>query len=525
MKTLYTRRSLGTFYHRAAKTLLFAASTQLITTAFASTDYGPAVYRPMSGCSKWYTSGNGHKFCVIHDMEGYYASTISYLNQCGVSVTIHYMVNGKQDASSDYAAGEIDQQVREAYYAWHARCWNTYSFGTEHEGFASNPAWFTEPMYQATAGLQRHLCNDYGIAKDRNHIVGHNAGQSSAWRTYAASAFGIDPSCNSHSDPGPYWDWSHLMELINLKNPPYTFNSDIMGWTPGPRMSGLNWNGTSWPGIMYGDQTGDDAYCYSPATSYTGPGSGVINVSVYPQNGTTANHNMQVFWKTSTDNSFSASKSSPVVNYTAQNSWIRLNLDVSSSGYVGDLISGLRLDFDQVNSGTRWIVNHVVSQSSLRWNFDANEQFWTIGKNTGPINWTACCGWPGVMYVDQTGDDAFIYSTPHYFDSAGPYKFLGAANDRIHVRVYPQNGTTANHDMQVFWKTTNDDTWTASKSSAVVNFTAQNAWADVYLNVGANPLWNSADNSTGGITEIRLDFDAVNQGTRWIIDYVRFEHN
>src|SRR5204862_1770320 len=83
--------------------------------AYASTDYGPAIYRPMSGCSKWYTTGSGHKFVVCHDMEGYYASTISYLNNCSVTVSIHYMVNGLKDASSDYPAGEIDQQVREAY--------------------------------------------------------------------------------------------------------------------------------------------------------------------------------------------------------------------------------------------------------------------------------------------------------------------------------------------------------------------------------------------------------------------------
>ncbi|MDB6027261.1 MAG: amidase [Verrucomicrobiales bacterium] len=478
----------------------------------------------MSGCSKWYTSGNGHKFVVMHDMEGYYASTISYLNQCGVTASIHYMVNGKHDASSDYPAGEIDQQVREANYAWHARCWNTYSFGTEHEGFASSPAWYTEPMYQATSALQRHLCNDFSITKNRNHIVGHNEWKSSAWRTWAAANLGIDPNCNSHSDPGAYWDWTHLMALVNVENPPYTFASDKMGWTAGNSMSGITWNGTSWPGIIYGDQTGSDAYFYSPATSYTGDGAGLVNVSVYPQNGTSASHDMQVFWKTSDDDTWTAGKSSPVVNYTAQNNWIRLNVNVNQADYVGELISQLRLDFDQTSVGTRWLVNHVVPQSSLIWDFASTSQAWIPGSGVSAISWTGS-SWPGVIYVDQTGNDAYIYSTPTYFDLASAYKYLGGANDRIHVRIYPQNGTTANHDMQVFWKTTGDNTWTASKSSAVVNYSAQNAWADVYLPVGTNPLWNSADNVSGGITEIRLDFDQVNQGNRWIIDYVHFEQN
>src|ERR1043165_1554322 len=105
--------------------LLLGSAFVATTAVQASTDWGPAIYRPMSGCSKWYTSGNGFHFAVIHDMEGYYASTISYLNRCDISVSIHYMVNGLKDTSTDYAAGEIDQQVREANYAWHARCWNT----------------------------------------------------------------------------------------------------------------------------------------------------------------------------------------------------------------------------------------------------------------------------------------------------------------------------------------------------------------------------------------------------------------
>jgi len=181
----------------------------------ASSDYGPAIYRPMSGCSKWYTSGNGHHFAVCHDMEGYYASGISYLNQCSVSVSINYMVNGKQDTSTDYPAGQIDQQVLEANYAWHARCWNTYMWGTEHEGFESSPAWYTDAMYNATGPLQRHLVDKAGVARDRNHIIGHNAKSSSAWVNWVHANYSFDPTCNTHTDPGQYWDWPKLMNIVN----------------------------------------------------------------------------------------------------------------------------------------------------------------------------------------------------------------------------------------------------------------------------------------------------------------------
>ena len=49
------------------------------TMAWAQPDYAPAHWTP-PGCTKWYTSGNARKFCVIHDMEGYYLGSVSWLN-------------------------------------------------------------------------------------------------------------------------------------------------------------------------------------------------------------------------------------------------------------------------------------------------------------------------------------------------------------------------------------------------------------------------------------------------------------
>src|SRR3954462_9780146 len=62
----------------------FGISTGLALGAVAvqaSTDYGPATWR--ANCGQYSSSGNGHKFVVCHDMEGYYASTISYFQNCG----------------------------------------------------------------------------------------------------------------------------------------------------------------------------------------------------------------------------------------------------------------------------------------------------------------------------------------------------------------------------------------------------------------------------------------------------------
>lgn len=194
--------------------LTIAATVAVAGVSQASSDYGPAIWNPV--CSgHWYTSGYGHKFHVVHDMEGYYLSTISYFKNCSTSASVHYCVNGKQDTSTDHAAGEITQMVLESNYAWHVLCWNKYCTGTEHEGFASNPSWYTTALYNASGPLSAHEATKFGYAKDRNHIVGHNEWKNSHWTAYAGPAFGINTGCNTHSDPGTYWDWSTYMTKVN----------------------------------------------------------------------------------------------------------------------------------------------------------------------------------------------------------------------------------------------------------------------------------------------------------------------
>src|SRR3954468_20145055 len=88
--------------------------------AQAQPDYAPALWNPAYS-GHWYTSGNGHYFCVIHDMEGYYQSTISYFQQASQGTgkaSIHYCVNGLKNGNDgthfelnpgDAAPGEITQ--------------------------------------------------------------------------------------------------------------------------------------------------------------------------------------------------------------------------------------------------------------------------------------------------------------------------------------------------------------------------------------------------------------------------------
>lgn len=185
-----------------------------IFTPAAQPDYPGAIWRPAYP-GHWYTTGNPYEFVVIHSMEGYYWGTISYFQRETTQASAHYCINGLVDNASDSPAGEITQMVEERHWAWHASCWNRWMLGIEHEGFVNNPAWFTETQYQVSANLVRHLCDKYGIPKNRNHIIAHGQKSDAAWRAWMTANWPqIDHSCNTHTDPGPNWNWTHYMALI-----------------------------------------------------------------------------------------------------------------------------------------------------------------------------------------------------------------------------------------------------------------------------------------------------------------------
>ncbi len=166
----------------------------------------------------WYTSGSTRTFVVIHDMEGYYLSTISYFQLQSTNASIYYCVNSGYQPDGR-PGGEITQMVEEKYWAWHVICWNSYMFGIEHEGFVNNAAWYTDDMYKSSAQLTAYLCKKYNIPKDRNHIIGHQEWQNPNWTAWMKINYpGIDVTCNNHTDPGPNWNWNYYMDLVRPVN-------------------------------------------------------------------------------------------------------------------------------------------------------------------------------------------------------------------------------------------------------------------------------------------------------------------
>ncbi|MBI2419011.1 MAG: Ig-like domain-containing protein [Ignavibacteriales bacterium] len=170
-----------------------------------SNDYPSAVW----SASPNFTPGNiQQKFSVVHDTEGGFAGSLSWLQNPTAQASTHYIIR-----SSD---GYIVQMVLEANKAWHVSCWNGYMLGVEHEGYVANPAFFTDAMYISSAALFRHFSTKFNIPFNRNRIIGHYEWQNSAWKTWMTANFpAIGLTCNTHTDPGPGWDWGFYMQLVS----------------------------------------------------------------------------------------------------------------------------------------------------------------------------------------------------------------------------------------------------------------------------------------------------------------------
>jgi N-acetylmuramoyl-L-alanine amidase len=130
---------------------------------------------------------------VIHVTQETYEDTLRLFQEPRHKAAAHYVVRS--------ADGHLAQCVSERDVAWHAGNWdyNTRSIGIEHEGWVDQPAYFTDALYEQSARLTAAICANYGIPKDRDHIIGH----------YEVP--GAD-----HTDPGPHWDWDRYMYLVDL---------------------------------------------------------------------------------------------------------------------------------------------------------------------------------------------------------------------------------------------------------------------------------------------------------------------
>lgn len=166
------------------------------------------------------------RYVVIHTTEGSYTSALSWFQNPAAGVSAHYVIR-----ASD---GQITQAVSEKNIAWHAGDWtyNAQSIGIEHEGYVSNPSWYTDAMYRASAFLTRSICLKYGIPMDRAHIIGH----------YEV------PGVTNRTDPGPYWNWSYYMQLVTGT----VWSTTVDNLTSGRFTASSDWGSSSYNGYRYG---------------------------------------------------------------------------------------------------------------------------------------------------------------------------------------------------------------------------------------------------------------------------------
>lgn len=172
-----------------------------------SAEYGPALWNAAAACNYSSRLGVSISAVTVHTIQGSYAGAISWAKNCLSSVSYHYVVR-----SSD---GQVTQMVIEANKAWHVGSANPYTIGIEHEGYVSDPIWYTEAMYVSSANLVRDITESgYGIDPLRTYQGPATAATLTLGGCVKIKGHQHFPSA-AHTDPGIHWNWEHYYQLIN----------------------------------------------------------------------------------------------------------------------------------------------------------------------------------------------------------------------------------------------------------------------------------------------------------------------
>ncbi|HYG52961.1 MAG TPA: N-acetylmuramoyl-L-alanine amidase [Flavobacteriales bacterium] len=182
-----------------------------------STQYGPAIWDPAPSCNYSSRAGTPVSAITIHTIQGTYAGAISWAKNCDANVSYHYVVRS--------ADGQVTQMVDETIKAWHVGSENPYTIGYEHEGYVTDPSWYTTALYTASAGITKDICTSgYGINPLRTYF-----GASSSTTVTLGSCTKIKGHQHypyqTHTDPGIYWNWPYYYNLVNNSTTPTTYTA------------------------------------------------------------------------------------------------------------------------------------------------------------------------------------------------------------------------------------------------------------------------------------------------------------
>ncbi len=222
-------RGGGTFPARDGETIALAPHPEIaiadtaeaVALAPTTPDYPGAIWFTTSctnKCDIGRPLGNASvNKIVIHDTEGNWDSSVATLqNDAGKSV--HYIV--------DADGSRVGQFRPETDTTWHAGnyYYNETSIGIEHVGVASDPAGYSDGLYETSRAVVTSIRTRWSVPLDRTHIVGHyqipngtNISESSAPCTDTLDACETSANyggANNHRDPGYYWQWCQYMEHL-----------------------------------------------------------------------------------------------------------------------------------------------------------------------------------------------------------------------------------------------------------------------------------------------------------------------
>lgn len=186
-----------------------------------SAQYPPAIWTPAPSCN-YSSRGVPVSAITIHTIQGSYAGAISWAQNCNSNVSYHYVIR-----SSD---GQVTQMVDEADKAWHVGSENPYTIGYEHEGYVSDPSWYTTAMYTSSADLSRDIVNSgYGINPLRTYFGASSSGTNTLGGCTKIKGHQHYPN-QSHTDPGINWDWERYYQLINSNPTINTLSTTTGNW-------------------------------------------------------------------------------------------------------------------------------------------------------------------------------------------------------------------------------------------------------------------------------------------------------
>ncbi len=179
-------------------------------------DYARALWDPAPECN-YGERVEPISGVVIHYTEGSYAGCISWFKNCDAQVSSHYVIRSRD--------GQVTQMVREADKAWHARSANAYTIGIEHEAYGDIISYFTPEMYASSADLVHDISTRYASI-DGHRTFYRDTLDNGTCLNNGLHDLGGATACTqirghqhypeqSHTDPGPYWDWNYYYKLIN----------------------------------------------------------------------------------------------------------------------------------------------------------------------------------------------------------------------------------------------------------------------------------------------------------------------